>query len=175
MASSLLTLLMAVAPAGAEPPATVSELVVALQPSCLPARRDDTAPPPQVVSTFPAEGAVVRPGVLVLRVTFDQPMTCSGGFADAPPLPTPCRIGPQELHLSPNRRTVRAVCRTAPGRAYAVRLGEGFPDTFTSVRGRALRIHDVKFSTSSEAPVRSLREALAQDPEFRPAESGLHP
>jgi hypothetical protein len=56
-----------------------------------------------------------------------------------------------------------------------VRLGEGFPDTFTSVRGRALRIHDVKFSTSSEAPVRSLREALAHDPEFRPAESGLHP
>ena len=58
--------------------ATLSELTVSPPRKCLEPRRpaDPDIPPPKVVSTYPAKGAVVRPGVLVLRLTFDLPMGC---------------------------------------------------------------------------------------------------
>src|SRR5258706_10088053 len=54
----------------------VSELTVTAKIKCLqPDSSQYRTNRPKVVSSYPAKGAVVRPGLLVVRVTFDQPMT----------------------------------------------------------------------------------------------------
>src|ERR1700761_6253877 len=47
--------------------------------------RDTSIPKPVVESIFPAPGAVVRPGVLVVRITFNVAMSCNGVFLKNPP------------------------------------------------------------------------------------------
>jgi len=43
---------------------------------------DAPVDPPEVESTFPSQGATVPPGVLILRITFDQPMLCGWSLID---------------------------------------------------------------------------------------------
>ena len=101
------------APDDATPVADVEGLSVAPAPVCVAPKVNDFAPRPKIVSTYPAYGASVRPGVLVLRVTFDQPMSCRGFFTAVPKLKNPCPDGHQHWVLSFDRTTIRTVCRTA--------------------------------------------------------------
>ena len=66
----------------------LSEVEVTLPP-CPQANKSPNPefPPPKVVSSFPAKGAVVRPGIVILRVTFDKPMACPGLLDTHAPLP----------------------------------------------------------------------------------------
>jgi hypothetical protein len=166
---------------------TVEELSVQPSASCLQPRKDIQAPAPKVVSTFPANGAVVRPGVLVLRVTFDQPMSCKGFFAAAAQLRSPCPEDTQYWVLSFDRRTIRTVCRTALGGHYGVRISdqslrEDSRTTFVSLAGKRLAPYVLTFDTSSEAPINTAGDSLEQDlemlpkpPEFTPLKvQGLH-
>src|SRR5262245_3658498 len=68
----------------------IDELVVRPEAKCLPAKTEPAAPAPRIVSTFPADNAIIRPGRLVVRVTFDRPMTCRGFLYERPPLKSPC-------------------------------------------------------------------------------------
>jgi hypothetical protein len=156
-------------------PTTVSDLSVMPQAECLQPKHDPQAPPPKVVSTFPANGAVVRPGLLVLRVTFDQPMSCKGFFTAASHLKNPCPADEQRWVLSFDRRTIRTVCRAEPNGHYGVRLSEppvaDQPDaTFMSLAGRPLGVYAFTFTASSQASVLTVADSLAEDPEVRPPE-----
>jgi hypothetical protein len=45
--------------------------------------------PPKVASSYPAEGQAIAPGVLILKVAFDQKMTAKGWSYAAAPAPDP--------------------------------------------------------------------------------------
>jgi hypothetical protein len=165
------------APAEAEA-TTVEELSVLGAAKCLQPRKDPLAPPPRIVSTFPASGAVVRPGVLVLRVTFDQPMSCKGFFAAAAEARSPCPVDTQYWVLSFDRRTIRTVCRTDLSSHYGLRvsdrsLRDDSLTTFVSLAGKRLAPYVLTFDTSSDAPINTAGESLAQDLEMREPEQDV--
>lgn len=114
---------------------------------------------PVVVSTYPAQGAVVASGTLVLKVTFDQRMTPDGwsyarGAADLPScLPRP--------RLLDDERTFVLLCSTAAGRPYAVGLNASPPEGFANAQRRFAPRYDLRFSTAADGePVRAIGEAV---------------
>jgi hypothetical protein len=128
----------------------VSRVRVEAVKTCLQARfpADPNVPSPRMVSSFPAQGQTVRPGLVEIRFTFDLPMACTGEVGSArgenPCKETPTSIvysslGPSDI-VSPeedfpihrdgpeagvehwvqlwDRRTMRFRCRVEPGKHY---------------------------------------------------------
>ena len=120
---------------------------------------DPESPPPRLVSTFPDKGAKVRPGVLVLRLTFDRPMTCAGLLDTEGYRPNPCPAPLNEPMISHDRRTFLTVCVIAANYRYGMRLHR-----FTSLAGHPAPAADLEFETSLGRPARNVEEALAEDP-----------
>lgn len=112
---------------------------------------------PKVVATFPADGAVVRPGVVVVRVTFDQPMACDASFDGVSDLPNPCPGRWREATLSQDRLSFRTVCEVKANTRYRMTL-----HSFRNSHGLAIPA-DITFSTSGSAPIVTIRQALAED------------
>jgi hypothetical protein len=146
---------------------TVAELTVTAKMKCLaPDKMAERAERPKVVSTFPGKGAVVRPGLLVIRVTFNQPMACEGALTVAPPLRNPCPGMPQQMLLSYDRRTVRTVCVVEPGAQYGVWLSrEPTARSFLGLGGLPSEPYRLNFSTSAEPAVTTVCNALVEDEE----------
>jgi hypothetical protein len=146
---------------------TVSELTVSARMKCLePDRMGERAQRPKIVSSFPAKGSVVRPGLLVVRVTFNQPMACSGLLTAAPPLENPCPNTPQEMLLSFDRKTVRTVCLVAPDVEYGVWLSQDpTGHSFMGLAGLPSESYHLNFSTSDGPAVTSVCEAMSADEE----------
>lgn len=143
----------------------LSELTVTAKAQCLsPDGGAGRAERPRVVNVFPARGAVVRPGLLVVRVTFDRPMACQGTFDAAPPLPNPCPGARRDMLLSYDRKTVRTVCQVEAARQYGFTLGQD-PNapTFIGLDGLPAAPARITFSTSTEPEVTGVCEALAED------------
>ena len=140
----------------------VSELTVTAK--CrTPERVAERAERPRGVQSFPERGAVVRPGLLVVRVTFDRPMACDGLFAPAPPMPNPCPGKVRSMLLSYDQRTVRTVCWVAPGLRYGFSLGNPGTNTFIGLSGLPVLPARISFSTSQGPPISDVCEALAED------------
>lgn len=157
------------AAAGDQPEATADELTVTSRAACLEPKRDPQMPAPHVVSTFPARGAVVRPGMLYLRATFDEPMSCKGFFAAIDQMRSPCGSERQNWVLSFDRKTIRTLCYTEPNSAYGVRLSMNQPRArFVSLSGRDLEPYDLTFTTSAGPVVTTTGDALDQDVEMLP-------
>jgi hypothetical protein len=166
---------------------TVSPIIAKPEPKCLGPRHppDKSIPAPVVMSTYPANGAVVRPGILVLRITFNVAMSCDGIFLTSPPLQKPCgEARMQDVRLSYDRLTLRMKCVVAPNRRYGFRLNND-PEhdqfrpsilrkvNFASLAGSPLQPFELTFSTSSgrdlisvEAAEREDRDAPANAPEL---------
>jgi hypothetical protein len=143
----------------------VSELTVTAKLKCLnPDPSDYRNKRATVVSSYPAKGAVVRPGLLVVRVTFDQPMTCDGFFLGAPPRLNPCPASPQQMLLSYDRRTIRIVCVVQPNAEYGLSLS---PDpngkTFVGMSGLPSLPYQFAFATSAGPLVATVCDALSAD------------
>lgn len=160
---------------------TVDELTVTAPKKCLKPHHDESWPArgPKIVSSFPARGAVVRPGVLVMRVTFDRPMACAGVFSDDPPFHNPCPGRIQQMLLSYDRLTVRTACVVEPNLTYGAWISKDVTygawvsnfsqDTeFVSLTGSPSKEYEFRFSTSAEAPVTTVCEALSEDEETAP-------
>jgi hypothetical protein len=144
---------------------TVSELTVTAAAKCLePEAFSERAERPKVVSSYPAKGAVVRPGLLIIRVTFDRPMACYGLFTRAAPRTNPCPDTPQHMLLSYDRRTVRTVCIVEPGVDYGLWMSQD-PNahSFLGLTGLPSVAYRLDFATSAEAPLTSVCEALVAD------------
>ena len=171
---------------------TVEELTVIARAECLPAKSELRNARPKIVSTYPRQGEVVRPGLLILRVTFDKPMTCSGFFGVSLGRRNPCyasqqhflkTISEQNFLMSFDHKTVRVACAVEPNAHYILQLngwvstpeGVALPPQFVSLEGLPLDISRMRFSVSAAAPVDTIRDALSADPEtvladvYRPA------
>ena len=153
---------------------TVDELTVTAPKKCLKPQHDDSWPArgAKIVSSFPAKGAVVRPGVLVLRVTFDRPMACAGALSDDPPFHNPCPGRIQHMLLSLDRLTVRTACVVEPNLSYGAWISKDVPDPqakttrttdFISLTGSPSEGYEFRFTTSAAAPITTVCEALAED------------
>jgi hypothetical protein len=137
---SLLTAtLLALAAVTASPPPSKPQdvLVVARRPV-----------DPKVISTFPADGAAVAGGQVILKITFDQPMipeawsygpAGGGGFPD-------CLARPRLLN---DRRTFVLLCSASLNSAFAVEINAA-PD-FVTVAHRTLPPFTLHFKTTSDA------------------------
>ncbi len=113
-----------------------------------PVADDLAAAPPRVVSTVPAEGAVVAAGPLALTVVFDQRMyPCSFAYEPAFPLRFPDM--PEPPTLLADGRTFVLGARVKAGLRYGLRLNGGGHLYFVSRAGRAAAPLEVRFSTSA--------------------------
>lgn len=152
-------------PAASDVPATVAPLEVMATTRCLYVRRDRGARSPVLADSFPADGAEVRPGLLIIRLTFDKPMTCDGVLTAMRRVDMPCRRS-QRMALSFNQRTIRVACLAEAGKTYGFRLSEVTTQTFVSQDGGVAKGQGVRFSASSGEPVLTLEDALMQDPAY---------
>lgn len=161
-------------PAAAEPSEpSVDEITVLPHAACMEPKRDPLTPSPHVVSTFPADGAVVRPGVLYLRVTFDEPMSCKGFFTAMRRMRSPCDRERQVWLLSYDRKTIHTLCHTEPNNVYGVRISRDLPDSeFISLAGHTLDPYEFSFTTNLGPEVTTARDSLAQDTEMYPPSPG---
>ncbi len=112
-------------------------------------------PAPKVVRIMPAPGSVVRPGAMVLSVTFDRPMACKANQT-ASPFPIPCPAEGKAVLISPDRRTLTTVCVVEPGASYSMPLVD-----FVGDGGAKSERYDLLFTTSTAAPVKDARQALS--------------
>jgi hypothetical protein len=146
---------------------TVSELTVTPKIKCLkPDAGSGRMNRPRIVSSYPAKGDVVRPGLLVVRVTFDQPMACDGLFTAAPPLEDPCPQTSQDLLLSLDRKTVRTVCLVAADTQYGLWVTQDpTAHSFIGLGGLPSESYRLNFATSSGSAVASICDAMLEDAE----------
>ena len=110
-----------------------------------------------------ANGAVVRPGILVLRITFDLPMTCDGLLSDRAPWTNPCPGSVHDALLTLDRRTFMMACVVRRKARYGLWLNDGFEHRFTSVAGRAAPPYALMFETSDGPPLTTVAAAFAEE------------
>lgn len=147
---TLSVLLGALAPAfcvhaAPEPSTKVDEVVV------------PAGPGPKVASSYPADGASVGAGVLVVKITFDQPMKASAwsyGRAEGAAFPS-CLADPR---LLADQRTFVLLCTVAQQGAFAMEINSA--PAFASEQDRAARRTLLRFSTTDQV-TRDMHEALA--------------
>jgi hypothetical protein len=127
-------------------PVPVSELVV------------PGGPPPKLTASFPAQGAQVAAGVLVIKLVFDQPMAADGwsyGRSEGGDFPS-CLAKPR---LLADKRTFALLCSVAAHKTYAIAVNPAA--VFAGANGRLAKADTLSFSTS-DTQVLSLHEALGQ-------------
>jgi hypothetical protein len=138
---------------------------------------DPDVPAPKLVSTFPAQGQTVRPGLLELRFTFDLPMACVGGVTVRGAIFDPCSDGvmaqTRTQHWSQpwDRHSMRFRCKVKPDTRYVVSINTLVPNQnlppwpdFKGLGGKAAGPYELVFTTSHDAPVETEDEADEQDP-----------
>jgi hypothetical protein len=130
--------------------------------------------PPHVVSTFPAGGASVAPGVLVLRVTYSQPMfdeswsyvsTPDGAYPDCAPTP----------RLLDDKKSFALICRVSPKTSYALWLNHGAYANFVNRGRRKADAYELKFVTSNADSIRTLNDAMNEDKGLPPGSNPAEP
>jgi DNA-binding CsgD family transcriptional regulator len=125
--------------------ATVSALVFAGAQSA--SNASSTPARPRVVSTFPAPGAVVKPGRIDLRVTFDRPMRQqSFSFVQKSPDTYP-DCGSNRPAQSADGRTFTLACRIEPGRQYEIWFNSEPYMNFADEKDVAAIPHGLRFRT----------------------------
>jgi hypothetical protein len=131
-----------------------------------PAARNPADPerqPPKLVSSFPDTGRPVRPGIVILRLTFDQPMTCDGVIRRVGGLAYPCPLPLKSPMISRDRRTFLTVCKVEPGNMYGV-VVEGF----TSLSGHAFKPRQIQIGLlPGGGEITTLEQAINEDRELR--------
>jgi len=121
---------------------------------------------PKVMSTWPENGQTVAPGVLVLKVVFDQQMTprdfaydlgSSGGDKLS------CLKTPRLLN---DAKTYVLLCTTLPGKTYAVALNPAASPSalggpaFSNLAENRAEPSALSFTTGTGDPVTNLRDAM---------------
>jgi hypothetical protein len=113
---------------------------------------------PKVTATFPADGAKIAAGTVVLKIVFDQPMTPQAwSYGRAAPGAFPdCLARPRLLN---DRRTFVLLCSLAVKTAYALEINAA-PD-FVTTAGRVVKPFVLRFDTT-DAITLGLHDALAE-------------
>jgi hypothetical protein len=170
LAASALTAPGMAQPADPAKPTTLSELNIVVHRStrvsgvdvtasrCPKSKDTPGAPQPKLVSSFPARGAVVKPGLVIVRLTFDQPMTCKGFLATDFPLKFPCPNPLPGSLMTYDKRTFFTLCDASPGTRYGIQL-----TGFRSLDGKLFAGEELAFETSRDRRARTQTEAMAED------------
>jgi len=114
---------------------------------------------PKVTATWPAAGQAIAPGVLVLKVAFDQAMTPrdfaygAGAGGEAPE----CLKTPRLLN---DTKTFVLLCRTLPGKTYAVSFNKDPAAGFSNLAENRAEPSELTFTTTVGDPVTKLRDAI---------------
>lgn len=134
-------------PTPAQPPATVSSLTVYPK-----------TDPPKIVSSFPAAGQTVAPGVTVVRITFDQPMQPGFDISPGPTGAAPdCLKTPRLLN---DGKSFVLLCTTAPNSAYSLAFNAQGRGGFQTLGETRAEPASLAFATNREDGPRSLAEAM---------------
>lgn len=115
-------------------------------------------PPPKLVKSYPASGAEIPAGTLVIKLVFDQPMTADGwsyGRATDGELPS-CLTKPRLLK---DGRTFALLCSVGAHKTYAVDVNAA--PAFSSADGRVAKPSHLRFTTA-DTSVMSMHDALEQ-------------
>ena len=121
-------------------------------------------PAPKLVSTYPAQGQMVRPGIVILRLRFDLPMGCRPPGVTKPAVletrpPDPCATDHvQHWVLLKERFDWTVLCRLQPKTRYVFRLNH-----FKGLSGRDVEPYTLTFDTSDAPPVTTIEHAVALD------------
>ncbi len=115
-------------------------------------------PSPKVAASYPADGASAPAGVIVLKITFDQPMTADAwayGKADEAAFPL-CLAHPRLLN---DNRSFALLCTVSAGQAYAISINAD--PRFANTTGRIAKPYVLHF-TATQPETRDMPAALAQ-------------
>lgn len=115
--------------------------------------------PPKLVASYPAEGQAVAPGVLILKLTFDQKMIAAGfdvGAAEGAEAPD-CVKTPRLLN---DGKSFVLLCRGLSGRSYSVAINAQTDGGFRNLAEKRAAPVTLRFTTTTGEPVRSLSEAM---------------
>ncbi|NGM49091.1 hypothetical protein G5B46_05675 [Caulobacter sp. 602-2] len=115
--------------------------------------------PPKVTATWPAAGETVAPGILVLKVSFDQKMLPGGwNYAAAAGGEKPeCVRAPRLLN---DRKTFVLLCSTKPGKGYAVAFNAVREGGFANEAENPALTAELAFTTSKDPSVYTLKSAM---------------
>jgi len=131
------------------PPKTVSPLTVYPK-----------TDPPKVVGTWPAAGSTIAPGVLVVRITFDQPMV-EDGFDVGASAEAPAPKCLKTLRRLNDEKSFVLLCTTAANSRYALAFNSGTAGGFASLGGTRAAAATLVFSTNdADDGPRSVPEAI---------------
>ncbi len=115
--------------------------------------------PPKIVKSYPAAGQALQAGVLVLTVTFDQPMVKTGfdfGWAAASPslncLKTP--------RLLDDNKTFVLLCTTEPHKAYSLTFNAQPQGGFENVAEHRAEPATLSFSTTDGDGAEDIHTAM---------------
>jgi hypothetical protein len=142
--------------AAAEPSNTVSGVTVTISREI-----------PKVVSVYPAQGASVAPGIVIIRISYDTRMQGqSWSYVTSRDGEYPeCAAAPRLLD---DHKSFALICRTLPSKTYALWFNHGEYQNFTSYSHRPAAAYELKFKTSDADPIRTLEEAIKADPGLPP-------
>lgn len=113
-------------------------------------------PSPNITATYPTADAAAPPGVIVLKVTFDQPMAPgSWDYGQSAGAAFPhCLARPRLLK---DKKSFALLCTVDPKQAYALEINAA--PRFASDAGRLAKPYVMRFTTT-EAETRDLHTAL---------------
>ena len=115
--------------------------------------------PPKLVSTYPAQDETVAPGVLILKVAFDQQMSPSAwNYAPAPGAePMDCVKTPRLLG---DQKTFVLLCRVLGNKTYGVTLNAQRPGGFANLGDNPAQTAVLTFKVDNDTPVTTVRRAM---------------
>lgn len=115
--------------------------------------------PPKLVSTYPAEGETVAPGVLILKVAFDQQMSPTGwNYAPAQGAqPMDCVKTPR---LLADQKTFVLLCRVLANKTYGVTFNAERVGGFANLGDNPAQTAALTFKVDAEYPITTVRQAM---------------
>src|SRR6185312_16727839 len=113
---------------------------------------------PKVVSTFPEDGKSVTPGVLILKVTFDQKMDPAGWDFGKGTNPYPdCLPRPR---LEPDQKTFALLCTVGSNASFSVTLNSSGQGGFENEAAQKATAATFSFTTTDDKSLISIAEAM---------------
>lgn len=115
--------------------------------------------PPRLVASYPAEGQAVAPGVLILKLTFDQRMTATGFDIGAAPgaQALDCVKTPRLLN---DGKTFVLLCTALSAHSYALAFNAQPEGGFQNLAEKRAAPVTLTFTTTNAEPIRSLSAAM---------------
>jgi hypothetical protein len=113
-------------------------------------------PPPKVAASYPADGTSVPAGTLVLKITFDQPMT-PDSWSYSPVLGAGFPNCLERPRLLGDQHTFVLLCAVNAHQDYAIQIN--VPKDFAAETGRTAKPAVLRFATDDVGP-RDIHDAL---------------